>query len=56
MMFKNFEIYGWLMFFLCGLLFIIPAIANKDILNFLVGFTWIVGCLIFIFSLYHRKK
>ena len=42
------EFYGWLLFFLCGVLWLIPAMASNDWIGILVGVSWLIGCLLFI--------
>ena len=46
---------GWVMFLLCGLLWIAQAAVNADRIGVLIGVIWVLGCGLFLWDLAIRR-
>jgi membrane-bound ClpP family serine protease len=47
---KRLELYGWLLFLVGILLWVIQTVLAGDILGMLGGVAWLIGCSLFILS------
>ena len=45
------QLWGWVLFVVCGLLFTIAALRANDILSMAASITFLLGCLVFIIPL-----
>ncbi|PLX71285.1 MAG: hypothetical protein C0602_01375 [Denitrovibrio sp.] len=47
----KFQLYGWMLFIFCALLFILSGAVNRDILTFAGSVVFFVACIFFIVPL-----
>ena len=47
---KRLELYGWLLFLVGIVLWVIQTVLTRDVLGMLGGVAWLVGCSLFILS------
>lgn len=52
----KYEVWGWVLFFVCAVLFTISGIINGDIIVFAGSVTFLVACVVFMIPLYRRVK
>ena len=45
------QLWGWVLFVLCGLLFTLAALRANDIVSIAASITFLLGCLVFIIPL-----
>lgn len=45
------QLWGWIVFIICSVLFIVSSIRNRDVLSFVASILFLVGCVIFVIPL-----
>ena len=48
---KRLQLLGWVLFTICGAMWILQSAYSMEIIDLLVGIIWTIGCLIFIVDL-----
>jgi hypothetical protein len=52
----NFQLWGWLLFVVCAILFIAASIRNQDTLTLMGSLCFLIACLIFLIPLIRGAK
>ncbi|OQY20859.1 MAG: hypothetical protein B6I35_09780 [Anaerolineaceae bacterium 4572_32.2] len=45
------QLWGWIVFIICAVLFIVSSIRNRDVLSLVASILFLVGCVIFMIPL-----
>jgi uncharacterized membrane protein YtjA (UPF0391 family) len=45
------QLWGWIVFIICSVLFIVSGIRNRDVLSIVASVLFLVGCVIFMIPL-----
>ena len=52
----KFQLWGWILFIICAVLFIASSIRNHDPLSLAASFAFLLGCVVFITLLVTKKS
>jgi uncharacterized membrane protein YtjA (UPF0391 family) len=47
----KFQLWGWIVFIGCSVLFVVSSIRNRDVLSLVASILFLVGCVIFMIPL-----
>jgi len=47
----KFQLWGWIVFMSCSVLFVVSSIRNRDVLSLVASILFLVGCVIFMIPL-----
>jgi len=51
-----FQFWGWVLFVICAVLFILSSLQNKDVLVLLGSIVFLLACILFLIPLIHQLR